>query len=69
MSSELERRFKQTDTVLRYLTVKKEPEENIRKIKKSVKAKEKEAEPPEKMAEKESLEKEDLSSEKLEEEE
>jgi small subunit ribosomal protein S6 len=67
--SELERRFKQTDTVLRYLTVKKEPKENIRKSKKSVKAMEKETEPLEKKAKEESLEKVDLSSEEPKEEE
>jgi len=69
VSSELERRFKQTDTVLRYLTVKKELKENIRKSKKPVKAMEKETEPLEKKAKEESLEKEDLSSEEPKEEE
>ncbi len=55
--SELERRFKQTDTILRYLTVKREPKENIKKRKKPVKAREKEAETPETEAEKEDVEK------------
>lgn len=76
--SELERRFKQTDTILRYLTVKREPKENIKKRKKPVRAREKEAEMPEAEVEKEAVEekveeealgKEDLSSEEPREEE
>jgi small subunit ribosomal protein S6 len=76
--SELERRFKQTDTILRYLTVKREPKENIKKRKKPVRAREKEAEIPEAEVEKEAveekveeeaLEKEDMSSEEPKEEE
>jgi small subunit ribosomal protein S6 len=66
--SELERRFRQTDNILRYLTVKKEPKEDIKK-RKPVKAMEKKAESPEEKAEEEALEKEDLSSEELKEEE
>jgi len=38
--SELERRFKQSDAILRYLTVRKERRENIRKKKKIVGAEE-----------------------------
>ncbi len=39
--SELERRFKQTEAILRYLTVKKELKENIRRKKKGVPAEKK----------------------------
>jgi len=76
--SELERRFKQTDTILRYLTVKKELKENIKKQKKPVKAREQEAEMPEAEVEKEVVEEkveediiaeEDISSEEPKEEE
>ncbi|KPJ70210.1 hypothetical protein AMJ44_00400 [candidate division WOR-1 bacterium DG_54_3] len=66
--SELERRFRQTDNILRYLTVKKEPKENIKK-RKPVKAMEKKAESPEEKAEEEALEEEDSSSEEIKEEE
>lgn len=38
--TELERRFKQTETIIRYMTVKVEPGENIRKKKKTSKGKE-----------------------------
>jgi len=69
VSSELERRFKQTDTILRYLTVKKEPKENVRKKKKAVETMKEETEIPEETAEEEVLEKEDLSSEDSKEEE
>ena len=44
--AELERRFKQSDTVIRYLTVKKETRENIRKKGKQ-RAAEQEIAPPE----------------------
>ena len=44
--SELERRFKQTETVLRYLTVKKTQKENVRR-KKTVPAEKERAVPPE----------------------
>ncbi|MBN2409727.1 MAG: 30S ribosomal protein S6 [Candidatus Aminicenantes bacterium] len=37
---ELERRFKQTDTVLRYLTLQKDPEEAVRRKRKKEKAEE-----------------------------
>lgn len=37
--AELERRFKQTDTIIRYLTLKKETKENVRGKKKRVSAK------------------------------
>jgi small subunit ribosomal protein S6 len=76
--SELERRFKQTDTILRYLTIKRELKEDIKERKKPVKAKEKEAEMPEAGDEKEAvekkveediMEKEDLPSDELKEEE
>jgi len=76
--SELERRFKQTDTILRYLTVKKELKENIKKQKKPVEAREQEAEMPEAEVEKEAVEEkveediiaeEDISSEEPKEEE
>ncbi len=40
---ELERRFKQTDTILRYLTLQKDPQESVRRRRK----KEREAEPAE----------------------
>ena len=69
VSSELERRFKQTEAILRYLTVRREQKENIRKKKKQFRAKEKKAEPQEERIEEEALEKEDLSSEKPKEEE
>ena len=45
--SELERRFKQTETVLRYLTMKKSQKENVRR-KKTVPAEKERAVPPEK---------------------
>jgi len=69
VSSELERRFKQTEAILRYLTVRREQKENIRKKKKQFRAKEKKVEPQEERIEEEALEKEDLSSEKPKEEE
>jgi len=67
--SELERRFKQTDVILRYLTVKKEPKESIRKKKKSIQAKKEEAESLKGKVEEEALEEEDISSEESKEEE
>ena len=41
--AELERRFKQADTIIRYLTVKKETRENIRRKKMKATSEEKEA--------------------------
>jgi len=67
--SELERRFKQTDHILRYLTVKKELKEDIRKKKKAVGTLEEEAVSPEETPEEEASEKEELPSEELKEEE
>lgn len=46
--TELERRFKQTETIIRYLTVRKETRENVR-VKKKGKPVAKEAPPEEKM--------------------
>jgi len=42
---ELERRFKQTEAILRFLTVKKETRENVRKKRKGIPAKEETAMP------------------------
>ncbi len=42
---ELEKRFKQTEAILRFLTVKKETRENVRKKRKGIPAKEETAEP------------------------
>ncbi len=42
---ELERRFKQTEAILRFLTVKKETRENVRKKRKGIPAEEKTAAP------------------------
>ncbi len=56
--SELERRFKQTDPILRYLTVKKESKESIKERKKPAKAMKREAEMPEAEVEEEAIEKE-----------
>ncbi len=42
---ELERRFKQTEAILRFLTVKKETRENVRKKRKSIPVEERTAEP------------------------
>jgi small subunit ribosomal protein S6 len=76
--SELERRFKQTDTILRYLTVKRESKEHIKNMKKPDKALEEEAEESEievekrakeKNVEEDGMEKEDLSLEEPKEEE
>jgi len=67
--SELERRFKQTDHILRYLTVKKELKEDIRKKKKAVGTLEEEAVSPEEIPKEEASEKEELPSEELKEEE
>jgi len=44
---ELERRFKQSDTIIRYLTVKKETRENVRGRKKRAPAKSQESAPEE----------------------
>ncbi len=62
---ELERRFKQSDTVLRYLTVKKEMRENIRGRKKKAPVKAEESPPREESPPKEPPppEKEDLPEE------
>jgi small subunit ribosomal protein S6 len=66
---ELERRFKQSDAILHYLTIRKEEKENIRKKKKALRAKkEKKAEPTEEKAEELPVE-EDVSSEETKEEE
>lgn len=43
---ELERRFKQTEEILRYLTVKKTQKENVRRKKKTVPAEQERAVPP-----------------------
>jgi len=66
---ELARRFKQSDAILHYLTIRKEEKENIRKKKKVLRAKkEKKAEPTEEKAEELPVE-EDVSSEETKEEE
>lgn len=70
VSSELERRFKQTDAILRYLTVRKEQRENIRRKKIGVKAEEeKEVAPEGEEIQEEVLEKESPLEEAKEEEE
>lgn len=69
--SELERHFKQSEAILRYLTVKKEIKENVRKKKKSAPPPE-EIEKPlgeEKGIEEEDSDQESLSSEEKSEEE
>lgn len=67
--SELERRFKQTDAILRYLTVRKEEKETIRKKKKSIQARDEEAESLKDKVGEEALEEEDIVSEESKEEE
>lgn len=62
--SELERRFKQTDAVLRYLTVRKEQRENVKEKKTGVKAEEEtEVESEKEEIQEEVLEKEEPPSE------
>lgn len=63
--TELERRFKQTESVLRYLTVRKETEEVVRKKRREVP--EKKEEPP--VLEKEKVEVMDVDKEKISNEE
>ncbi len=65
ISGELERRFKQTEAVIRYLTVKKDTRENIRRKKKRVSRKREYVAPVERRAIKgpESPEKETVSEE------
>jgi small subunit ribosomal protein S6 len=67
--SELERRFKQTDAILRYLTVRKEAKDTIRKKKKSIQARDEEAESLKDKVGEEALEEEDIVSEESKEEE
>jgi len=69
VSSELERRFKQADAVLRYLTVKKEERENVRKKKKGLRAKEKQAKSQEEKIENLPLKEDDLSFDETKEKE
>ncbi len=61
---ELERRFKQTEAVLRFLTVKKETKENVRKKRKGIPAVE-EAAPLEEDSEKGEAGQEDLSPKEM----
>lgn len=63
--TELERRFKQTESVLRYMTVRKETEEVVRKKRRKVP--EKEEKPP--VLEKEKVEVMDVDKEKISNEE
>lgn len=70
VTSELERRFKQTDAILRYLTVKKEQREYIRKKKVGTREEgEKGVESEEEEAQKTELEKEETPLEETKEEE
>ncbi len=64
ISTELERRFKQTESVLRYMTVRKETEEVVRKKRRKVPKKE---EPP--VLEKEKVEVMDVDKEEVSNEE
>lgn len=60
---ELERRFKQTEVILRFLTVRKETKENVRKKRKSIPRAEESAAPlEEEKVEKEEVDQEDLYS-------
>ncbi len=65
ISTELERRFKQTESVLRYMTVRKETEEVVRKKRRKVP--EKEEKPP--VLEKEKVEVMDVDKEEISNEE
>lgn len=70
ITAELERRFRQTEAIIRYLTVKKEPKENIRRKKRVVsKGEGKEVEPEEEEFEKQEEMQEQFGVEETEEEE
>lgn len=67
--AELERRFKQTEAIIRYLTVRKEPKEEIQKKKAISKEEKKKTAPEEKKAKKPAKPKEKSASQKTEKEE
>ena len=66
---ELERRFKQTEAILRFLTVKKETKENVRKKRKGIPMPEESTAPLEEEVEKVEVSQEDLSSPEMTKEE
>ena len=66
---ELERRFKQTEAILRFLTVKKETKENVRKKRKGIPMTEESTAPLEEEVEKAEVSQEDLSSAEITKEE
>lgn len=67
---ELERRFKQTESILRFMTVREEMKENVRKKKKGVPVTEESAAPlEEESVGKEEVSQEDISSEETNKEE
>ncbi|MFB0566465.1 MAG: 30S ribosomal protein S6 [Candidatus Aminicenantaceae bacterium] len=68
--SELERRFKQTDTILRYLTIKIDTRENVMNRRKKAGAREEgESEPKEKSSEELEFKEPEIPSEEVKEEE